>query len=196
MVSVAVFSFYFPTFAQTNVFDFTTAIGNGSFTLDLNVLTLSSVSSNTATYTDPVDVLTFNGTNYSNPSFTVINDLHLLNQNDDGFIVQAGSNGTTNPPDVMIIALGNGAIINGTAVPDLFTVLSSYASFYTSGGVYPDPHINFQYDSSSSLVSGDIYSFQLVPEPTTMTLSLLVAIGIGLWHFYVRRVCASHKRLG
>src|ERR1035438_10353621 len=101
--------------AQRNVFSFTTTLGSGSFTLDLNALTMTNSlggvfnSSNSATYADPFDVLTFNGTNYDSLRFTVANDFILLPQfvPFDGFIVEAGSNGTTNLPDVELVAVGD-----------------------------------------------------------------------------------------
>ncbi len=183
MVFAAAVSLGLAASAQTRVFDFTTAIGNGSFTLDLNVLTMATNTSNYTVYNDPVDVLTFNGTNYDSLTFTVINDINLVRQNIDGFFVQAGSNGTTTPPYLSIVAVVNGSIINGTSVSDLVTVLSSYDTFYPGNDVHPPSHIVFQYDSLSPSITGDLYSFQLVPEPSTATLFFLGATGTFIWHY-------------
>ena len=182
---VLALSVHYIVSAQTNVFDFTTSLGNGSFALNLNALTLLASSSNGATYTDPLDVLTFNGTNYDSLTFTVLNDFKFLpnHPNGDGFIIQAGSNGTTNPPDITILAVGNGSLIADNSVSDLFTILSSFGNFYSSGGPYPSPHIVFQYDLSSQSVSGDLLTFQLVatPEPNAAMLMILGAFCFYCW---------------
>ena len=176
--------------AQGNVFAFTTSLGNGSFTLDLNNLILDSSSSNRATFIDPTDILTFNGTNYDHLSLTVVNDLFGVKQYYDGFVIQAGSGNTTNPPDVTLMAFGNSSLIHSNSVPDLFTVLSSFDSFFSGGGVFPQPWIYYQDDLANPLVSGNLDTFQLVASPEPSAISLL---GIGAMGILLSRYRGSRK---
>lgn len=172
------------SFAQTNTFDFSTTLGDGSFTLSLNNLTLDTVSNNFTTYSDPVDMLSFNGTNYDSLIFTVINNLPFIgSQYVDGFIIQGGSDSITNPPDLSIVALGNASIIDGNSASDLVKVLSNFDSFYSGSGVYPSPIIQFQQDSANPAQNGNLLSIELVssPEPATTSLVALAAMSLFFW---------------
>jgi hypothetical protein len=179
--------------AQSSLFDFTTTLGNGSLTLSPNVLTEVGSSNNEAIYADPSDFLAFNGTNYDGLRLVVFNDynLGLLGLN-DGFAILAGTGGTTNLPDITIVATGNSAMINGTTISDLLTVLSNFDQFYTGGGIYPTSQVALQFDSGSfpTTLSGALNTFELVntPEPGTTAL-----FGLGTISFYWWRRGSFHK---
>ena len=178
--------------AQGYIYDFTTSIGNGSVSLNLNNLVYLFSANNGATYSDPVDTLAFNGTNYDHLQFSVYDNVHFFpNSYVDGFIIQAGSGGTTNFPDVSLMALGRPSLVTGTSPSDLSTILGSFGSFYNDGLVYPNPWFYYQQDATSPLIQGNLLSVTLdsTPEPATTSLSALGAVG-----FLMHRCRRAHAR--
>ena len=140
------------------IFNFTTTLGNGSFTLNTNNLVYTGDNGTAAGYKDTLDSLVFLGITYTNLDFTVYNNSFIVSGR-DGFQILVDKSPFNSDARLGITVSGNSSVVNGLSVADLVTVLSSFdalkTSAYSTLVLYYNPNPPYQQ------LFGNVSAFQM-----------------------------------